>query len=468
MTLQDTQAAEEERESASQQGSVSGTLERAGSVPEGLSDVVHGDHPKQKPELQLHLPSNAELSHVSLSRTASAAAAAATAAAVHSPRMMSQEAREGEVAKDESTGSVVPPWRSNSAAAWVKQKGFAKSLSAEAFPDWDQQEEEQQPWEQQAEPDQDQAAGPQAGAGQSAPAPARAKPPGSLHIEVEDQPQQDGLQDWAESGLDDIAAAVAQYTGALPHDLLSTEGSQQAEEQHAEQVPQQQRPQAASLQLAGYESATQSPRVKAKRQYATQQEHMEAELEAAMAADAEPAAEQQQLDNAREHVEVETEASMGAEMSGPKYANAREQMEAELEAAMAAEISVPKYGNAQEQMEAELEAAMAADAAADMPQHVRHGSDDEEQHPQQWEQKDADVGAVMAAVTTSAAPDRTPLHYSASEGRAGQTPSLPEDANGVDLDINGFNGVHYLQDNMQQVQITPHLAFTPLSSSCQT
>lgn len=447
MTLQDTQAAEEEGKSASGQGNASGTLNRAGSVLEGLLYVNNNDHPKQKPELQLHVPGNAELSHGKLSRTASAASAA-----VHSPRMMSQELREGMMTKDESSESVVPPWRSNSAAAWARQKSLTRSLSAKAFPDGDQHEEEQLPWEQQADPDQ--AAGPQARARQSAPAPGRAKALGSLHIEVEEQPQQDGLQDWAESGLDDIAAAVAQYTGASPHDLFSNHGSREVAEQHAEQLPQQlqQWPQAAGLQLAESQSATRSPRVKATRQYATQQEQMEAELEAAMAADGEPVA---------EHVDVETEAAMGTEMSAPKYANAQEQMEAELEAAMAAEMSAPKYANVQEQMEAELEAAMAADAAADMPQHVRQGIEDNEQYPEEWERKVADFGAVMAAKTTAAALDRTPLHYSASEGRAGQKLNLPADGDGLDLGADGISGAQYLHDGVQKVQITIHMAFMP-------
>ena len=431
MTLQDTQAAEEEGESASEPGSLSATLNRAGSVLEGLSDAIYNDHPKQKPEMQLHLTSNAELSH-GLSRTASTAAAA-----VRSPRMMSQELGEETVAKDESIESVVPPWRSNSAAAWVKQKSFTKSLSAKAFPDWDQQEEELQRREQQTEPDQGQAASPHARAGQSAMGPGRTRPLGNLQIEVEEQPQQDGLQDWAESGLDDIAAAVAQYTGAAPDDLLSTEGRQQVEEQNPEQLLQQQqqqqqqrqRPQAASLQLAGFRSATQSPRVEAKRQYATQQEQMDAELEAAMA----------------------------AEMSGPTYAKAQEQMEAELEAAMAAEISAPKYANAQEQMEADLEAAMAADAAADVAQDERHASESDVGYPEQWQQKNKEVGVVTAAKTSSAAPVRTPLHCSASEGRAGQTLSLPGAGHGLDLDADAINGAQYLQDKMQKVRITPYL-----------
>ena len=461
MTLQDTQAAEEEEESAPEQGNAIATPKWAGPVLGRLSDVVDDAHPQQKPGLQLHLPSNAGLSHASLSRSVSAAAAG------HSPRMMSQELREEMVARNESTGSVVPPWRSNSAAAWVKQRSFTKSLSAKAFPDWDQQEEAQQPWELQAEPDQDQAAGPHARAGQSAAAPGRAKPLGKLHIEVEEQPQQEGLQDWAESGLDDIAAAVAQYTGASPDELFSPEVSQQVEEQHAEQLPQQQRPQAASLQPDGFRSATQSPRRKAKKQYATQQDQMEADLEAAMAADAEPVAEHQH-DNQQEQMQAGMEAVMAAEMSGPKYANAQEQMEAELEAAMAAEISAPKYANAQEQMEAELEAAMAADGADDGPQDFRHGSKDDVQYPQQWEQKDEERGAVMATKTVSAAPDRTSLHYSASEGRTGQALSLPGNGDGLDLDADSIDGALYPQDDMQKVQITPYLAFMLLLSSCRT
>lgn len=475
MTLQDTPAAEEE-ESASEQDRASPAVQRAESVLTRPSDATRTDHPRQKPELQLqHLPSSAGLSHGSLSR-------AESAAAVHSPRKMSQEVTETTSDKDESTPGVVPPWRSSSAAAWVKQRSFQRSLSATAVPDGDQQEEErQQPWGQQAEPDQDAAVGPHAGAGQSGAAPGRGRPLGSLHIDTEEQPQEDGLQDWAEPGLDDIAAAVAQYTGASPDDWLPTEGSQHMEEQNPEQqqLQQHQRPQAAKLQLAGLRSATQSPRGERKRQYATQQEQMEAELEAAMAADAEPAAEQRHI-NAQRQMGTEMEAATAAGVNRPKYANAqqqmeaemeaatapgvakyanaREQMEAELEAAMAAEAGGSKYANAQEQMEAEMEAAMAADAADAEAQDVRHGGKDDVQYPQQWQQKDAEVGAR----TMSAAPHAPLLHYPSSGARAGQRLDLPGDEDGLDVGADGGGGAQLLQHARQKVRLPPYVAFVTL------
>ena len=428
MTLQDTPAAEEE-ESASEQDRASPAVQRAGSVLKGPSDATRTHHPRQKPELQLqHLPSSADLSHGSLSR--------AESAAVHSPRNMSQEFGESTSDKGESTEGVVPPWRSSSAAAWVKQRSFQRSLSTTAVPDGDQQEEEQQQaWGQQAEPDQDAAVGPRAGAGQSGPAPGRGRPLGSLHIETEEQPQQDGLQDWAEPGLDDIAAAVAQYTGASPDDWLTTEGSQ----------------------LACLRSATQSPRGEPKRQYATQQEQMEAELEAAMAADAEPAAEQRHI-NAQRQMGTEMEAATAAGGNRPKSANAQQQMEAELEAAMAAEAGGSKYANAHEQMEAEMEAAMAADAADAEAQDVRHGGKDDVQYPQQWQQKDAEVGAK----TTSAAPHAPLLHYPSTGARAGQRLDLPGDGDGLDVGADGGGGAQFLQNARQKVRLPPYVAFVTL------
>ena len=491
MTLQDAQTAEEEEPTPGVHDATAG-LRRGGSRMEGTSDVVPNNPSKQKLGLQLQGLSNAELGLEGLSTSESAA--------VHSPHRVSHDSRGGVPAKSEShsTEGAVPPWRSNSAAAWVKQKSLDKSLSAKAFANWDQ-EEEQQPWLQQAEPDQAQAAVPQAGAehsvtapgrspgeGQSVAASGRGRPQGSLRIDVEDQPQQDGLQEWTESGLDDIAAAVAQYTGALPDALLATEDTQQGKgqlpKQLQEQLPEQlhrqqhrQRPQeVASLRLTGLRSATQSPRGGAVGQNRTQQERMTTELGAATAFDAEPFAAHHDAHeetnaesntavmaersvpkyaNAQEQMEAELEAAMVAELSAPKYANAQEQMEAELEAAMAAELSAPKYANAQEQMEAELEAAMAADVAADADQDVQHARGDEVQSSRQWHQMDAELNAGEATAPQhpeSSAQHGTPALYSSpSQGRA--VPELPRD--GLDLDADRPHRPRQLQVVAQKVRL---------------
>ncbi|KAL3146056.1 hypothetical protein ABBQ38_015407 [Trebouxia sp. C0009 RCD-2024] len=492
MTLQDAQTAEEEEPVSVLKDAGMG-LRRAGSRVEGTSDGVSNHHAKQKLGLQLPGLNNAETGRDELSMSDSAA--------VHSPQRVTQETTGGVAARNESAESAVPPWRSNSAAAWVKQKSLDKSLSAGAFANWDQ-EEEQQPWLQQAEPDQTQAAGSQAGAGQfvaapgrsdgegqSAAASGRGRPQGSLRIDVEEQPQQDGLQEWTESGLDDIAAAVAQYTGASPDDLLATENSQQGQQQLPEQLPEQLHrqqhrrhpPEIASLRLTGLRSATHSPRGVAEAQHHTQQELMAAELDAAMAADAEDfaahhdAQEELELElntammaeisvpkyaNAQEQMEAELDAAMAAEMSAPKYANAQEQMEAELDAAMAAEMGAPKYANAQEQMEAELDAAMAADSGTN--QDVQHTREDHrEQSPQRWQQMDAELDAAMAAKAISPRHVDSPrqhgtpaLYGSPSKGRAMAGLELPGD--GLDLDADDRDDRPLqLQAVMQEVRITP-------------
>ncbi len=276
----------------------------------------------------------------------------------------------------ESTAAAVPAWESNSAAAWVKQKSLEKSQSTAAqVAGWAREEEEQQLNEVAGNsPVKAATGGPGLGKGRAL---------GGLHIELEEQPPQDGLQEWTESGLDDIAAAVLQYTGASPTELLTTTDDPQDQQQSPRQQQQQQRPQITVLRTASPRLSTQSPKkASAGKAYATQQDEMDAELDAAMAADRDASA-------------------------APKYANAQEQMEAELEAAMAADSGVaaagagaPVYANAQEQMEAELEAAMAADAAADARQDVQGGNENASQHADQWQQMEIDAAAAADDVIT--------------------------------------------------------------------
>lgn len=235
----------------------------------------------------------------------------------------------------ESTSAAVPPWESNSAAAWVKQKSLEKSQSAAAqLADWQQQEEEKSR-QQATEADQDTRSSPASGKGRAL---------GGLHIQVEEKAPQDGLQEWTESGLDDIAAAVAQYTGASPDELMAATDDQQDGELGPEQAMQ--------LHKLGSQQLARTPRASTPKAHATQQDQGNAAFNSAAAAAAGP-----QRGNA------------------PRYANAQEQMEAELEAAMAADndlsaaaggaAAAPVYANALEQMEAELEAAMAAEAGQD-------------------------------------------------------------------------------------------------------
>ena len=317
MTIQDPQDNEEMDESS--QGSADGAEVHVGQLSRGTSSVAAqagmGDvrSPKQQAEAKrgprLQLTSNPVADRSTQERSSSE---------MSSPR--------GELVSSDSTNAAVPPWESNSAAAWVKQKSLEKTQSAAAqLAEWRQQEEEERSLQQQSEPDQDSRISPASGKGRAL---------GSLHIEVGGEAPQDGLQEWTESGLDDIAAAVAQYTGASPDDLMaSTDDPQQ------DQLPSQQM---AELRKTGSKQSSQSPRPSAGKAYATQQDQIGADS-------------------------IEPATVSGARRGpAPQYANAQEQMEAELEAAMEADhdsaTGAPVYANAFEQMEAELEAAMAADA----------------------------------------------------------------------------------------------------------
>ena len=304
-------------------GSADGAEDHLGQLSRGTSGVTAqpgmGDisNPKQQAEakrgLRLQLGSNPVADRITQERSAE----------MSSPR--------GGLVSNDSINAAVPPWESNSAAAWVKQKSLETTQSAAAqIAEWRQQEEEERSLQQQSEPDQDSGTSPASGKGRAL---------GSLHIEVGEAAQQGGLQEWTESGLDDIAAAVAQYTGASPDDLmvpmddlmLPTDGQQLPPKQIAQ------------LRKTGSKQLSQSPRPSAGKAYATQQDRTGADsIDSAMVAG----------------------TKRGTE---PQYANAQEQMEAELEAAMAADndsatTGTPVYANAQERMEAELEAAMAADA----------------------------------------------------------------------------------------------------------
>ena len=412
MTLQDAQTDEEEEPASRQPEPASGQLRKSSSVAGGLTSMGSFSSPKGQPGGKAGL-------QLGLSSTAADGQQVASGSTVHSPERDSHDSKADDAASDESADTAVPAWRSNSAAAWVKQKSLDKSPSGQVSADLNQpeNEEEQRTWEQQAEPDQAHAPSPEPPAEESATAQGKGRALGSLHIEVEEQPPQDGLQEWTEPGLDDIASAVAQYTGASPHELHALTSTSQDHEQVLEQPPRQLRqiPKIANLRVAGSRSGTQSPRAAAGRQYATQQEQMDAEMEAAMAADAEAAA-------------------------APKYANAQEEMEAELEAAMAAEMGVPKYANAQEQMEAELEAAMAADAAASDDHAAQTGRESAVQYASQWEQMDAELDAAMAAeasAISAAAPWETPQHES-PKGHTMQMLQLPGGGEGLDLDSDGL------------------------------
>jgi len=326
MTIQDPQDNEDMDESV--HGSADGAEDHLGQLSRGASSVAAqagmGDisSPKQQAEvkrgLRLQPASNTAADRITQDRSSSE---------ISSPK--------GGVVRssvsDDSTNAAVPPWESNSAAAWVKQKSLEKSQSAAAqLAEWKQQEEEeqsmQQQQQQQSEPDQDSGISPASGKGRAL---------GGLHIEVEEAAPQDGLQEWTESGLDDIAAAVAQYTGASSDDLMAPTDDQQQEQLPPKQI--------AQLRKTGSKQLSQLPRPSAGKAHATPQDQTGADS----------------LDPA-----TVAGAKRGAP---PQYANAQEQMEAELEAAMAADndsaaTGAPVYANAFEQMEAELEAALEDDA----------------------------------------------------------------------------------------------------------
>ena len=309
----------------STQGSADGVVDHFGQLSRGTSSVAAQtgmgeiSSPKQQAEakrgLRLQLASNPAADRFTQDRSSSETS---------SPRGGLVRSS----VSNDSTNAAVPPWESNSAAAWVKQKSLDKTQSAAAqLADWRQQEEEEQSLQQQSEPDQDSGISPASGKGRAL---------GSLHIEVGEAAPQDGLQEWTESGLDDIAAAVAQYTGASPDDLMvPTDDLQQQEQLPPKQI--------AQLRKSGSKQLSQSPTPSAGKAHATQQDRTGADS-----------------------VDPATVAGAGRGPA-PQYANAQEQMEAELEAAMAvdndsAATGAPVYANAFEQMEAELEAAMAADA----------------------------------------------------------------------------------------------------------
>lgn len=324
MTIQDPLDNEEMDESP--RGSADGAKDHLGQLSRGTSSVAAqagmGDvrSPKQQAEAKrgfsLQLASNTVADRITQDKSSSETS---------SPKGGLNRSS----ASNDSTNAAVPPWESNSAAAWVKQKSLEKTQSAAVqLADWRKQEEEEQSLQQQPEPDQDSGISPASGKGRQL---------GSLHIEVGEAAPQDGLQEWTESGLDDIAAAVAQYTGASPDDLMVP--SDDPQQQLQERLPPKHIAQLRSKQ------SSQSPRLSAGNVHAMQQDRIAADS-------------------------TDSATGAGAKHGAvPQYANAQEQMEAELEAAMAADNSsaatgAPIYANAFEQIEAELEAAMTADADA--------------------------------------------------------------------------------------------------------
>ena len=173
-------------------------------------------------------------------------------------------------------------------------------------------------------------------------------------------------QDWEQADQDDIAAAVAQYTGARPENVPGKASHEPAFEfvsqqaQHEAPQLRRGRPQLALQHGDGYKKSqsfhrreSDSDQHAPDMSYAQQQAQMETELEAAMLAEQAPT----------------QDTSPGRGMS-KQYASPMEQMEAELEAAMAADTAAGgseggrMYDGGQTRMEADMESAMAADAAA--------------------------------------------------------------------------------------------------------
>ncbi|KAL0022404.1 hypothetical protein WJX77_008671 [Trebouxia sp. C0004] len=427
MTIQDPQDNEEMDKSA--QRSADGAEDHLGQLSRATSSVFAQagmrelSSPKQqseaKPGLRLQLASNTVANRITQDRSS----------------LEMSSLRGGLVrslVSNDSTNAAVAPWKSNSAAAWVKQQSLEKTQSAAAqLADWRQQEEEEQLLQQQPEPDQDSGIGPASGRGRAL---------GGLHIEVGEAGPQDGLQEWTESGLDDIAAAVAQYTGASPDDLMVPTDDQQQEQ---EQLPPKQ---IAQLHKTGSKQLSQSPRPSAGKAHATQQDRTGADS-------------------------IDAAAVAGAKRgAAPRYANAQEQMEAKLEAAMAADddsaaTGAPVYANAFDQMEAELEAAMAADANQAVTEaqtgdpwgqielDAAKAADDairdahkpaKKVYATQQEEMDAELEAAMAADAAAANTDTqdSPLAavgYGASPGgspkrRNGPRLELPGNGGGIDFD----------------------------------
>ena len=281
----------------SRRGSVAAEAGGMGGLPSPRA------HTGRKLGLQLHVSSNAE-------------------EAIR--RRLSPRSPQNHGPGVDSAPVAVPAWESNSAAAWVKQKSLdrfpstAKQVSDEA------QEEATEALQEHVLPDQvasNSPAGshsPSSRQGRSvlhspasgidrtlanSPSSGQGRALGALHIEVQPNSPQDALQEWTESGLDDIAAAVAEYTGSSPAELMTNATDDQQDQPNDPQ-------RTAGSPFAAPQASAMSPG----RAYLAQQQQMDADFDAAMAAE------------------------VGASAK-PQYATAQEQMEAELEAAMAAELA---------------------------------------------------------------------------------------------------------------------------------
>lgn len=191
-------------------------------------------------------------------------------------------------------------------------------------------------------------------------------PGAAVHAEGEAFEPSGSQQDWEPEDGDDIAAAVAQYTGSKHKSLPVQDRDQHPFEaqqaQHAQQQqPQQPRskPQLAVQHRDNFKKSSsfhhrrgeQADRPTAESSYAEQQARMNAEFEAAMFADA----------------TAENGDTAGGHNTAGQYATPQEQMEAELEAALAgedggsADRALP--GSQWESLESELDAAGAQGVA---------------------------------------------------------------------------------------------------------
>lgn len=141
--------------------------------------------------------------------------------------------------------------------------------------------------------------------------------------------QETDRQEWEQTDGDDIAAAVAQYTGSKQRDLPAQEADQQVP--NAQQAQHDNKPRLAVQHGDNFKKSDSfhhreqagSDRHPPELSYAEQQARMDAEFEAAMAAD-------QDMSNA----DLQANGS-----TVQHYASPQEQMEAELEAAMAADAA---------------------------------------------------------------------------------------------------------------------------------
>lgn len=160
----------------------------------------------------------------------------------------------------------------------------------------------------------------------------------AVHTQGEGFEQDLDKQEWEQTDIDDIAAAVAQYTGSKQKDLpVQDTEPQQAQHDRAETPQRRSKPQLALQQRDSFKKSSSfhhregedSDRADAQLSYAEQQARMDAELQAAMFADQ----------------GLEEEDGGGGSSTARQYASPQEQMEAELEAAMAADMAADAAGD---------------------------------------------------------------------------------------------------------------------------